>query len=135
MSGLSNSQEYARTTDWSERTNQGIVDGRPKGQNPPRAPIQRDTVVDKDASLESSDAMRPRAADILGGTTSADVHNNTMGKPGSGQTSSELHHDGAAGRKRDGQGASRWGPPGQASVELDRAQRETERDREAFARD
>ncbi|KAG7085547.1 hypothetical protein E1B28_003104 [Marasmius oreades] len=132
MSGLSNKQEFTRTI---ERTNQGIVDGRPEGQNPPRAPVTRDTVVDKDASLsESSGPMYTSASDTLGGATSADV-TQSMGYPGSGMSSKELHHDGKPGRKRDGQGVDQWGPPGVAQTELDRAQRETGRDREAFAQD
>ncbi|KAF9267088.1 hypothetical protein L218DRAFT_955561 [Marasmius fiardii PR-910] len=152
MSGLSNAQEFARTTD---RTNQGIVDGRPEGtpgasiffgptnqwftlimilgQNPPRAPVTRDTVVDKDASL-SSGPMQTSASDTLGGATSEDVYQ-SIGQPGSGMSSKEVHHDGSLGRKRDGQGVDQWGPPGGAQIELDRTQRETGRDRAGFAQD
>ncbi|KAL0571543.1 hypothetical protein V5O48_010419 [Marasmius crinis-equi] len=129
MSGLSNTQEFNRVTA-ADRTNQGIRDGLPEGQNPPRAPVQLDTVVDKDASAPSSTTGIP-ASSTLNGATSQDVHNHTLGKPGSGQTSNELHHDGNVGGKRDRQGVH----PGQANVELDRAQRETGRDREAFRND
>lgn len=43
------------------------------------------------------------AADTLPGATSASVHTG-LGHPGSGQTSSELHHDGSHGRARQGAG-------------------------------
>lgn len=54
----------------------------------------------------------------------------SAGQPGSGMTSSELHHDGQHGRKREGEGVDQWGPPGQKNVELDRAQRVTGNDLE-----
>ncbi|ESK81995.1 hypothetical protein Moror_8429 [Moniliophthora roreri MCA 2997] len=128
MSGLSNTQGFTRTTD---RTNQGIVDVRPEGHNPQSAPVKLDTVVDKDAS---GPTLQTSASDMPNGATSADVYQ-SAGKPGSGMTSKELHNNGHAHRKEEGQGVSQWGPPGTASVEFDRSQRETGRDREAFVGD
>ncbi|KAK7021801.1 hypothetical protein VNI00_017245 [Paramarasmius palmivorus] len=102
-------------------------------QNPQRAPVTLDTVVDKDASL-SSGPMQTSASDMLNGATSADVYQ-SAGKPGSGMSSKELRNDGHAHRKKEGQGVGQWGPPGTASVELDRSQRFTGRDAEGFTQD
>lgn len=51
---------------------------------------------------------RTSAADTLTGATSQDVHNH-LGHPGTGQTSSELHHDGQHGRQRAARGADQFG--------------------------
>jgi hypothetical protein len=45
------------------------------------------------------------ASDTIGGATSADVHTG-LGHPGSGQTSTELRHDGQHTRKNPGQGGA-----------------------------
>ncbi|KIK57705.1 hypothetical protein GYMLUDRAFT_228745 [Collybiopsis luxurians FD-317 M1] len=106
MSGL-NQQNYARTV---EQTNQGIIDGRPEGQQPPRAPVTFDTVVDKDASLsnpQQSSASHTSASATLNGATSLEV-DDSLGKPGSGMTSKELRHDGMPGRKKGEMGDLQW---------------------------
>ncbi|KAJ3763841.1 hypothetical protein EV360DRAFT_77922 [Lentinula raphanica] len=106
MSGL-NQPNFARTV---EQTNQGIVDGRPEGQEPERAPVTLDTVVDKDASLDDaqhSSAAHTSASQTLHGATSADV-DESIGKPGSGMSSKELHHDGMPGRKKQEMGEMQW---------------------------
>ncbi|KAJ3993914.1 hypothetical protein F5050DRAFT_1576699 [Lentinula boryana] len=106
MSGL-NQPNFARTV---EQTNQGIVDGRPEGREPERASVTLDTVVDKDASLpnaqHSSDA-HTSASQTLNGATSADVYD-SIGKPGSGMSSKELHHNGMPGRKKQEMGEMQW---------------------------
>ncbi|KAI0726579.1 hypothetical protein C8Q72DRAFT_783436 [Fomitopsis betulina] len=66
------------------------------------APDSR-TVVDRDPY-----GPRTSAADTLTGATSQDVHNH-LGHPGTGQTSSELHHDGQHGRQRAARGADQFG--------------------------
>ncbi len=48
------------------------------------------------------------AGETLGGATSQDVYD-TYGAPGSGQTSTELHHDGNSKRKRNLQGTDQYG--------------------------
>ncbi|KAJ4487845.1 hypothetical protein J3R30DRAFT_857784 [Lentinula aciculospora] len=93
-----------------EQTNQGIVDGRPEGQQPEAASITLDTVVNKDASLsdpQHSSVAHTFASRTLNGATSADVHD-SIGKPGSGMSSKELHHDGQAGRKNPQMGEMQW---------------------------
>lgn len=77
-----------------------------------------DTLVDKDASRTSTGPLTD-AADTLGGANSADVYSG-LGKPGSGMSSKELHHDGQPGRKREGQGVAQWGPPGVREQEAQR---------------
>ncbi|KAF9075180.1 hypothetical protein BDP27DRAFT_36864 [Rhodocollybia butyracea] len=80
------------------------------GQQPERAPVTLDTVVDKDASLpntEHSSELHTSAAQTLNGASSADV-DNSLGKPGSGMTSKELRHDGQAGRKKQEMGELQW---------------------------
>jgi hypothetical protein len=132
------SKDYSTT---EANTNQGIVDGRQAGQfhvisltlqfaypltgaNPEPAPVTLDTYVDKDASVGSFNTTD----NAIHGATSADVHN-SIGKPGFGETSQELHHNGQHGGKRQAEGVSQWGPPGQKDTELSRAERVTgERD-------
>lgn len=89
--------------------NQGIVDGRPEGQQPHAAPITLDTYVDEDASADIP--VLTRASDTLVGATSADVHDG-LGHSGQGMTSKELRHDGQPGRKRHGQGTDQFGHEG-----------------------
>ncbi|KAE9409602.1 hypothetical protein BT96DRAFT_848243 [Gymnopus androsaceus JB14] len=106
MSGL-NQPNYAHTV---ERTNQGIVDGRAEGQPLESSPVKLDTFVDKDASLpnaEQSSASHTTAAQTLNGATSAEVHD-SLGKPGSGMSSKELHHNGMPGRKKQELGELQW---------------------------
>ncbi|KAH7925900.1 hypothetical protein BV22DRAFT_1033507 [Leucogyrophana mollusca] len=106
-----NSLRMADYTDPAARYNQGIVDGRPEGRQPDRAPVTLDTVVDKDASAENSSPRTPpapTASSTLTGATSADVHEG-LGMPGQGMSSKELRHDGQPGRKRQGQGVDQLG--------------------------
>ncbi|KAG1822630.1 uncharacterized protein BJ212DRAFT_1263798 [Suillus subaureus] len=100
LSGNSN----LRNTDYTDpaaQVNQGIIDGRPEGQQPRAAPVTLDTYVDEDASANTP--LVTRASDTLVGATSADVHDG-LGHPGQGMSSKELRHDGQPGRKRHGQG-------------------------------
>jgi hypothetical protein len=53
--------------------------------------------------VKDPESMRNDASDTLVGDTSADVHTG-LGHPGQGMTSSELHHDGAHHRNRQGNG-------------------------------
>ncbi|KAF8895360.1 hypothetical protein BD779DRAFT_1668646 [Infundibulicybe gibba] len=106
-----------------ESNNQGIIDGRPEGRAPDASIVTLDTVTDSDASKTHTESPMTGAGETLGGATSADVHDG-IGKPGSGMSSKELHHNGQPGRKRDAQGISQWGPPHTRKTELDRAQRE-----------
>ncbi|KAF7720169.1 Uncharacterized protein PECH_007403 [Penicillium ucsense] len=52
---------------------------------------------------DDKEGVYTSAADTMTGSTSADLHTG-MGKPIGGQTSSELAHDGAHGRKKQGSG-------------------------------
>ncbi|KAJ3934472.1 MAG: hypothetical protein NXY57DRAFT_890045 [Lentinula lateritia] len=92
-----------------ERTNQGIVDGRPEGQEPEHAPITLDIVVDKDASLSNAghSVAHTSASQTINGATSAEV-NDSLGKPGFGMSSKEKHHDGMPGRKKQEIGEIQW---------------------------
>ena len=105
--------------------NQGIVDGRPEGQNPPSAPTQLDTYVDRDASASSTE-QGVSAESTLGGATSRDVHD-SLGAPGSGMTSQETAHDGQHGRKRNPYGLDGTGNPGHKEQVLEREQRDREK--------
>ncbi|THV07377.1 hypothetical protein K435DRAFT_643785 [Dendrothele bispora CBS 962.96] len=138
MSSGINNQNFAAQV---EQTNQGIVDGRQEGQQPPPAPVTLDTYVDSDASLQSRHPTRMNAGQNptmdpppLPGATSGEVEAGVGDrfKPTSGMTSKELHNNGMSGKKRDSQGISQWGPPGQQNVELDRAGRVTGQDQERF---
>lgn len=71
------------------------------GANPDAAPVTLDTVVDKDASAQTPRSSAPH--DTLPGATSKDLHGG-IGVPASGMTSSEMHHNGQGGRKREGFG-------------------------------
>lgn len=83
---------------------QCIQSARTTGQPIELAPApDSHTVIDRDPY-----APRTSAADTLTGATSQDVHNH-LGHPGTGQTSSELHHDGQHGRKRAARGADQFG--------------------------
>ncbi|KAG2101537.1 hypothetical protein BD769DRAFT_187115 [Suillus cothurnatus] len=93
-------------TDRAVQANQGIIDGRPEGQQPHAAPVTLDTYVDEDASANTP--FVTRASDTLVGATSADVHDG-LGHPGQGMSSKELRHDGQPGRKRHGQGTDQFG--------------------------
>ncbi|TCD68673.1 Cholesterol 7-alpha-monooxygenase [Steccherinum ochraceum] len=66
------------------------------------APDSR-TVVDTDPFAEPTSA-----ADTMTGATSKDVHGG-IGKPGSGMTSAERHHEGSSHRKRNLQGLGQYG--------------------------
>ncbi|KAF7797668.1 hypothetical protein EIP86_008868 [Pleurotus ostreatoroseus] len=66
------------------------------------APDSR-TVIDKDPW-----ATPTTAADTLTGATSKDVHGG-IGKPASGMSSAEMHHDGQHRRKRQGLGKDQYG--------------------------
>ncbi|KAK7463575.1 hypothetical protein VKT23_006921 [Stygiomarasmius scandens] len=138
MSSGINNQNFASQI---ERNNQGIVDGRPEGQQPSAAPVTLDTYVDPDASLQSRHPTRMNAgqnptmdAPPMPGATSAEIEAGVGDhfKPTGGMTSQELHHNGMHGRKREGEGVSQWGPTGQKNVELDRSERVTGRDQERF---
>ncbi|OJA21020.1 hypothetical protein AZE42_02353 [Rhizopogon vesiculosus] len=116
MSNIQTSQRHSlegnnelRSTDYSDpaaQVNQGIFDGRPEGQKPPKAPVTLDTYVDKDTSATSP--VVTRASDTLTGATSADVYDG-LGHPGQGMSSKELRHDGRPGRKRYGEGVEQFG--------------------------
>ncbi|KAG1879241.1 hypothetical protein F4604DRAFT_1753825 [Suillus subluteus] len=116
MSNTQTSQRHSlkgnsnlRNTDYTDpaaQVNQGIIDGRPEGQQPRAAPVTLDTYVDEDASANTP--LVTRASDTLVGATSADVHDG-LGHPGQGMSSKELRHDGQPGRKRHGQGTDQFG--------------------------
>ena len=105
--------------------NQGIVDGRPEGQNPPSAPIQLDTYIDRDASALPTE-QGVSAESTLVGATSRDMRDST-GAPGSGMTSQEIHHDGRHGRKRNPYGLDPHGNPGKKERVLAREERDREK--------
>lgn len=67
------------------------------------------------------------ALDTLGGATSADVHTG-YGHPGSGQTSSEIRHEGKSGRDRERLGlvgqAGGSGVTGEESIDIKRLQKD-----------
>ncbi|KII86604.1 hypothetical protein PLICRDRAFT_177361 [Plicaturopsis crispa FD-325 SS-3] len=110
-------------TDYTTGTNQGIVDGRPVGQQPPKSvTLDQDNFLDPDAS--ASAPVRTSASDTLTGATSQDVYASS-GQPSNTQTSQEVHHDGQPGRKRHAEGIDQWGPPGTKETELSRAERDT----------
>lgn len=75
-------------------------------QNAPQplapAPDSR-TVVDRDPL-----APRTTASDTMTGATSRDVYE-SAGKPGSGMSSAQMHHDGQPHRKRHGGGQDQYG--------------------------
>ncbi|KAH8097009.1 hypothetical protein BXZ70DRAFT_304341 [Cristinia sonorae] len=76
------------------------------------APDSR-TVIDKDPFAE-----RTSVADTMTGATSKDVYGG-IGKPGSGMSSAEMHHDGAQHRKRTMQGLDQYGNAGEVFGEQD----------------
>ncbi|KAJ3574467.1 hypothetical protein NP233_g1751 [Leucocoprinus birnbaumii] len=107
------------------KQNQGIVDGRAAGANPPQAKVLGDTVIDTDASADSpvidTSAFRGPESSV----TSQDVHQG-YGHPGSGMSSKEARHGGKQQyREHEGSGVSQWGSQKTKDVELDRAQRPT----------
>ncbi|KAJ7716857.1 hypothetical protein B0H16DRAFT_1612699 [Mycena metata] len=104
MSGI---QNYKNATDIID---QGIIDGRPAGQQPQRASVTLDTVVDKDAEATQNDLAGQTNGpyDQLPGATSKDV-SASSGQPGTGMSSKELHHNGQPGRKREKLGADQYG--------------------------
>ncbi|KAL1721291.1 hypothetical protein EV715DRAFT_271253 [Schizophyllum commune] len=105
-----------------ETGNQGIVDGRQAGSNPEPAPTRLDTYVDRDATRSGT----THASDTLTGATSQDVHRG-IGQPLGGQTSHEEHTNGMHGRKRDAQGVSQFGPPGEREKVLGREERDSQK--------
>ena len=76
----------------------------------PPAPESR-TVIDRDPFAEPV-----TAGDTLTGATSKDVHRG-IGVPAGGLTSKEVHHDGAAQRKRGMQGVEQFGNAGEVFEE------------------
>ncbi|KZT63829.1 hypothetical protein DAEQUDRAFT_747708 [Daedalea quercina L-15889] len=94
-------------TDDVHHTNPGahrIQAARTTGQPVELAPAPDSrTVVDRDPY-----APPTAVGDTLTGATSKDVHNH-LGHPGTGQTSSELRHDGQHGRERAPRGAEQFG--------------------------
>ncbi|RAL05521.1 uncharacterized protein BO80DRAFT_421544 [Aspergillus ibericus CBS 121593] len=88
------------------------------------------------------ESVKTSAGDTLGGATSQDVHTG-LGHPGSGQTSSELRHDGQSGRKGQSAGLEQVGAsgsdkferqiPGQRGLERDEAQAGQRGDKGALA--
>ncbi|KAJ3492233.1 hypothetical protein NLI96_g129 [Meripilus lineatus] len=62
------------------------------------------TVIDDDPFATPP----PSASDTITGATSQDVYE-SAGKPGSGMSSQEMHHDGKAHRKRSLQGKDQYG--------------------------
>ncbi|KAI6147158.1 hypothetical protein BKA82DRAFT_10935 [Pisolithus tinctorius] len=95
-------------TDKSSQFNQGIVDGRPEGRQPPPASVVLDTVVDRNASTDDPTLQHPSASSTLTGATSKDVYHG-LGMPVQGMSSQEAHHDGQPGRKRRGEGVEQFG--------------------------
>ncbi|KAI0342264.1 hypothetical protein BDW22DRAFT_1429128 [Trametopsis cervina] len=80
------------------------VQSQPQPQPQPQEPLPGTRVViDRDPFAE-----RTSAADTLTGATSQSVYGG-IGKPGSGMTSQELHHDGHAHRKRGQHGTDQFG--------------------------
>ena len=69
----------------------------------PNATSEIPSQAENESALQSEDkeSTYTSASDTLGGSTSADVHTG-LGHPGSGQTSSELRHDGEHHRKNAG---------------------------------
>ena len=92
------------------------------GSNPEPAPTRLDTYVDRDATRSGT----THAADTLTGATSQDVHRG-IGQPLGGQTSHEEHTNGMHGRKRDAQGVSQFGPPGDREQVLGREERDSQK--------
>ncbi|KAK0479872.1 hypothetical protein EDD18DRAFT_1206634 [Armillaria luteobubalina] len=68
---MSGAQNYTST----QISNQGIVDGHPAGQQPSPQPVTLDTIVDRDAIVESG------PMEELPGVTSTDMYQ-SMGQPG-----------------------------------------------------
>ncbi|KAF8169012.1 hypothetical protein K438DRAFT_1615627 [Mycena galopus ATCC 62051] len=104
MSGI---QNYKNATDI---TDQGIVDGRPAGQQPQPSPVTVGTYADKNASAENENQATDAGTgyDQLPGATSKDVVE-SAGQPGSGMSSKELRHNGQPGRKREKLGVDQYG--------------------------
>lgn len=118
------------TLDITDRSNQGIVHGRPEGMHPRTlfirfsrdhyhaahfigsqpspAPVTLDSVVDPDASVDVSVQQDPSAPSTLVGATSKDVYRG-LGVPVQGMSSRELRHDGQPGRKRHNEGVEQFG--------------------------
>ena len=94
----------------------------PPGSNPEPAPTRLDTYVDRDATRSGT----THASDTLTGATSQDVHRG-IGQPLGGQTSHEEHTNGMHGRKRDAQGVSQFGPPGDREQVLGREERDSQK--------
>ncbi|KAF7333015.1 Glycylpeptide N-tetradecanoyltransferase [Mycena venus] len=102
MSGI---QNYKNATDI---TDQGIVDGRPAGQQPQAVPASATigTYVDKNAGNDNE--RMDAGYNQLPGATSKDVYE-SAGQPGSGMSSKEVRHDGQPGRKREKLGSEQYG--------------------------
>ncbi|KAK7001672.1 Glycylpeptide N-tetradecanoyltransferase [Favolaschia claudopus] len=99
---MSGSQNYKNASDIVD---QGIVEGRPSGQQPQAAPVTIGTYVDKNAMTEEGEQTGEYE---LPGATSKDVHE-SMGQPGSGMSAKELRHGGQPGRKREKLGLEQYG--------------------------
>ncbi|KAI0790334.1 hypothetical protein C8Q75DRAFT_732980 [Abortiporus biennis] len=86
---------------YGQRTDTFGADGKPK--KPLAAAPDSITVIDRNPYDPPA-----TAGDTFGGATSQDVHGG-IGKPGSGMTSAEVHHDGHHHRKRKMQGTDQYG--------------------------
>ncbi|KAJ7192054.1 hypothetical protein B0H12DRAFT_1246203 [Mycena haematopus] len=102
---MSGAQNYKNATDI---TDQGIVDGRPAGQNPQPSPVTVDTYVDKNATSETEPTDAGTEYNQLPGATSKDV-SESLGQPGAGMSSKELRHNGQQGRKHEKLGLEQYG--------------------------
>ncbi|KAJ6544410.1 hypothetical protein B0H19DRAFT_1034819 [Mycena capillaripes] len=104
---MSGTQNYKNATNIID---QGIIDGRPAGQQPQPSSVTLDTVVDKDATAAQNELAGQTNGpyDQLPGATSKDV-SASSGQPGSGMSSQERHHNGQPGRKREKLGFDQYG--------------------------
>ncbi|KAF8070111.1 hypothetical protein FPV67DRAFT_1779552 [Lyophyllum atratum] len=88
------------------RAEQEAAEGRrnaiPIAELAPGAPVAIETIVDKDAGAEPGEKTTATVDETLGRTTSKDVDRG-MGKPASGMTSKELHHNGHPKREKSPQ--------------------------------
>ena len=67
----------------------------------------------------------PTGIEGMPGVTSKDVYNESSGKPGSGMSSYEMHHNGHASRKRETLGLAKFGVEPNAGRFMNVANRET----------
>ncbi|KAI5980736.1 hypothetical protein EDD15DRAFT_773781 [Pisolithus albus] len=104
-------KDTLRATDFTDKSsgfNEGVVDGRPVGNQPVPASVTVDTVFDPDASADDPTVQHPPASSTLTGATSQDVYHG-LGVPVQGMSSEEAHHDGQPGRKRQREGVEQFG--------------------------